>query len=163
MTADLPQGAGVLAYVDMPYLLDFTHYRIHTPYMPCYAFPAPGYSCNRPPEELVKLLSRHGIRYLIYSYRSSANFSDDDARKILVTQHDLPTHVAFARSSMRFNEILRYLLIHSPHLYDDGRDVVLDLQGFTAPGALGPSLQGVEGIEDRSVQGNEPRTKPVAN
>jgi hypothetical protein len=124
--AAVPAGANILAYIDTPFLFDFTHNPIFVVDCPGEASLPPGLPVRQGGEAVATYLLGHNLRYVIYSYKTQAGspratfgFLLDPAYGTLVNR--------IAALSFAFQDDLADLSHTRVRIYDDGNIFVLDL------------------------------------
>jgi hypothetical protein len=124
--ASVPAEATILAYTDTPFLFDFVGNPILVADWPGESSPPPGLPVHQGGEAVAAYLLGQNIRYVIYSYKTEANFP----RKV----YQLYLEPNFGRVvnrtttlSFAFQDDLAELVKTRSRLYDDGSLYVLDL------------------------------------
>jgi hypothetical protein len=125
LQSSVPAGAPLLARLSYPFLLDFSRNPVFVPDFPGAASPPPGMPLFQGPERLSNYLLSHSIRYVAYSYRDQANFTEP-LLKTLEKRRSLWMELQ-ARGTFDFQNSLMSLRQSRKVLYDDGSAFVLDL------------------------------------
>jgi len=122
----VPAGEKILAYADAPSWFDFTSNPVFVADWPGEASPPPGMPVHQGGEAVAVYLLGQNVRYVIYSYKSRANFPRVifyyDLDPSLGRVMNRTTSLAFA-----FQDDLAELSQSRVRLYDDGHLEVLDL------------------------------------
>jgi len=124
--AAVPADAKILTYTDTPFLFDFTSNSIFVADWPGESSPPPGMPVNQGGEAVAAYLLAQNIRYVIYSYKSEADFP----RSVYSIYLDRRLGDVLNRTavlSFAFQDDITELAQTRVHLYDDGYLYVLDL------------------------------------
>ncbi len=122
----VPVDAKILTYTDAPFLFDFAGNPIFVADWPGEASPPPGLPVHQGGEAVASYLLGQDIRYVIYSYKSQANFP----RSVYKVYLDPSLGSVMNRQaalSFAFQDDLAELSHTRTRLYDDGYLFVLDL------------------------------------
>ncbi len=129
---NVPAGAKILAYTDEPYLFDFNRNPIYVADWPGESSPPSGLPVHQGGEAVAAYLLKQNIRYIIYAYKTQANypraiyrFNLDPSMGRVMNQE---TALSFA-----FQDDLAELAQSRTHRFDDGFFYVLDLASPAPP------------------------------
>jgi hypothetical protein len=124
--ATVPADAKILAYTDEPFLFDFIGNPIFVADWPGEASPPPGMPVHQGGEAVAAYLLAQNIRYVVYSYKTQANFPRD-VYKLYLDPNLGRVMNRQAANSFAFQDDLADLSHTRARLYDDGSLYVLDL------------------------------------
>jgi len=133
----VPAQAKILAYVDLPFLLNFSENPIFVADWPGEVSPPPGLPVHQGGEAVAAYLLGQNIRYVIYSYATQAHFPraayagylDPALGRVQNRQ---------AALSFAFQDDLMELAQSRARLFDDGFNFVLDLGRRLPPKPVHP-------------------------
>jgi hypothetical protein len=135
--ASVPADAKILAYTDEPFLFDFTSNLIFVADWPGEASPPPGMPLHQGGEAIAAYLLAQNIRYIIYSYKTQANFPRD-VYKLYLAPNLGDVMNRQAANSFAFQDDVADLSRTRTRLYDDGSLYVIDLASRLPPKAVRP-------------------------
>jgi hypothetical protein len=124
--ASVPADAKILTYTDTPFLFDFTSNPVFVADWPGESSPPPGLPVHQGGEAVSSYLLAQNIRYVMYSYKTEANFP----RSVYSLYLDKRLGDVLNRTaalSFAFQDDITELAKTRVHLYDDGYLYVLDL------------------------------------
>lgn len=127
----IPKGETVLTRLRHPFVLDFVRNRIYIVDYPGGSSPPPGMPFFQGGEALADYLVGQSIRYIAYSYKSEANFSEEKFKYRLELKMR-PWVLSQVQHTFDFQKNLVELGQTRKRIYDDGEAFVLDLQKSTA-------------------------------
>ena len=136
--AAVPTGEKILTYIDNPSWFDFSSNPVFVADWPGEASPPPGMPIQQGAEAVASYLLGQDVRYVIYSYKSRANFP----RVVFSFDLDPSLGRVMNRTTSRsfaFQDDLAELSQSRAHLYDDGHLEVLDL-AHRLPPSLKPGI-----------------------
>jgi len=122
----IPRGDVVLARLDKPFLLDFRRNTVFVIDQPGEASAPPGMPLFSGNEALAGYLLSKSIRYVAYSYGDEAAFPK--AFSYRLSPYFDPWDRRRAEHTFDFQDNLVELAKTRAHIFDDGRNFVLDLQ-----------------------------------
>lgn len=126
MQAAVPPGQVLVVRLADPFLLDFDRNPIYVIDHPAMVSPTPGMPTFKGGEALAQYLQGLAIRYVAFSYRTEANYSQQRFGERLTPQTH-PAYRAIAAHVFDFNQSLQQLGRSRKRIYDDGDIFVLDL------------------------------------
>ncbi len=129
LEGSVPAGSHLLATLERPFLLDFKKRKIFIMSLPGMASPPPGMPIARGGEAVADYLVAHSVRYLAYG-------GVDDARPLLsLTEEQIrqryphsKTRWVMLRYHQRYHRVVEELASSRRRLFEDGRNLVLDLE-----------------------------------
>ena len=132
LQASIPAGEPMLAYLDVPFWLDFQRNPIYVVDHPAMVSPPPGMPSFKGAHALDQYLREQGIRYVLFSYKNEANYSYEHFHgRLKANQH--PIRRAYTARAFDFNDSLQQLGLTRRRIYDNGMAFALDLEDRVEP------------------------------
>ncbi len=126
----IPENEIVLERTQYPFLFDFKRNNIYiTHFLGASSLP-PGMPFFNGGDVLAEYLLKQSIRYVVYSYKSEANFKYEDYLGLL-SDNVTPFIKAQARYTFDFHKNIEELRENIKPIYDDGEIFVLDLESVS--------------------------------
>jgi len=126
LSQSLPGDGGVLLRVAYPFLLTAKPNLYLADYPAATSLP-PGMPAHKGPEALKSYLLSHGIRYLVWDYQKSANFSLNAYQdRLLPSTH--PWIASEAKLAFDFQENLESLRANNRIIFDKNGIAIIDLR-----------------------------------
>ena len=123
----LPPRGKILARLDLPFLLSYSHRNIFIADYPGSASPPPGMPFRQGPETLVKYLQEQNIDYLVWDYGRQANFSIE-AYGDRLSKSTHPWIRSEAEHAFDFQSNLEKLRKSKPVIYDANGFAIIDIR-----------------------------------
>lgn len=133
----VPPGAPLLAHVENNFGFDFARNPVPIFDTPGLAGPQPGPPIGEGPDAWASYLTSHSVRYIAFGRASAARGLVPDAFSDAEDKPDSPLYDPMAKAGGRISlqADRDFLTLSETHklLFDDGRDVVIDLDQPIAP------------------------------
>ena len=123
----VPPGETILASTSYPFLFNFKRNNIYVAHFFGASSLPPGMPFFQGSEILTEYLLSQSLRYIIYSYKSEANFKYEDYKKLL-SDNVSPWIRSLAEHTFDFHKNVEELGKNMKPIYDDGKIYVLDLE-----------------------------------
>jgi len=129
MQHEVPAGERLVVYMATPAFLDFCRNRIEVMDWPGESSPPPGLPVWGGGEKIAEYLMGQGVRYFAYSYRTQAFFPREQFGLYVSPMYGRIISRQ-AAESFAFQDGLAELMGTRYRVYDDGVNVLLDLEKF---------------------------------
>ena len=126
----VPPGETILESTSYPFLFNFKRNNIYVTHLMGGSSLPPGMPFFQGSDTLAEYLSNQSIRYVVYSYKSEANFKYEDYKGLL-SDNVSPWIRSLAAHTFDFHKNIEELGKKIKPIYDDGEIFVLDLKSST--------------------------------